>query len=72
MNERTDAVHARVEPELKQAFNRAAVALDRSLSQLLRDLIREYVHRYQRGELWDPGLEAKRRLLDECAAGGER
>lgn len=53
-------LNARVEPELKRAFQRASFAMDRSVSQLLRGLVREFVHRYQQGEIWEPGVTPKR------------
>lgn len=54
-------IRAWIEPELKTAFEKAARANDRDMSKVLRDLIREYVHRYELGEVWEPGSEVKRR-----------
>jgi hypothetical protein len=54
-------IRAWIEPELKAVFEKAVRANDRDMSKVLRDLIREYVHRYERGEAWEPGSAVKRR-----------
>lgn len=56
-----DVIRAWIEPELKADFGKAVRANDRDMSQVLRDLIREYVYRYEQGEVWNPGSEVKRR-----------
>lgn len=44
------AVSARLDAELKRAFEAAAAANDLTPSQVLRRLIRDYVARYQQAE----------------------
>ncbi|MVW78082.1 hypothetical protein [Bordetella sp. 02P26C-1] len=46
--------------ELKAEFVEAVRANDRIASQVLRDLIREYIYRNSKGISWEPGREKKR------------
>ncbi|WP_072563199.1 hypothetical protein [Granulibacter bethesdensis] len=48
-----------IDAQLKAEFEAAAKSNDRVLSQVLRDLIREYVWRFSKGEAWEPGQETK-------------
>jgi hypothetical protein len=59
MTERPCIIRARIEPELKEQFDRAARANDRAASQVLRDLVREYIYRHSIGEAWEPGSAVK-------------
>ena len=56
-------IRAVIDPQLKAEFEAAAKGNDRVVSQVLRDLIREYVWRFSKGEVWEPGREIKRRQL---------
>lgn len=51
----------RTEASLRDAFERAARGNDRTVSQLLRDFMREYVKRHAQGDLLrDPAARAKK------------
>jgi len=47
-------IRARVEPELKKAFEDACEKNDQTSSQVLRALMREYVSKNAQGELLKP------------------
>jgi len=50
---------ARIEPELHQAFMAAAAAMDRPASQIVRELVRDFVQRKQSQEEYDAFLARK-------------
>jgi len=54
-------IRAEIDQPLKDAFEAAVKASDphRSMSQVMRDLIREYVHRQAQGEMWPPRAEGE-------------
>lgn len=52
--------HFGVSAELKSQFICAAEANDRVASQVLRDLMREYVYRNDNENIWEPGAGVKR------------
>ncbi len=58
-------ISASIDLDLKADFEQAVRANDRDMSKVLRDLIREYVHRYERGEVWQPGSGLKGRSAAE-------
>ncbi|MCO1345954.1 hypothetical protein L0Z26_29395 (plasmid) [Burkholderia multivorans] len=58
-----DVIRARIEASLKQDFEKAVRMNDRVVSQVLRDLIREYVYRASIGEVWEPGAAIKKQIL---------
>lgn len=49
-------IRARIDQELKDQFEAIVKANDREMSQILRDLIREYIRRCEQGEAWEPGI----------------
>lgn len=58
-----DVIRARIEASLKRDFEEAVRMNDRVVSQVLRDLIREYVYRASIGEVWEPGAASKKQIL---------
>ncbi|HFX9331332.1 hypothetical protein [Escherichia coli] len=54
-----EAIRAVIDPELKAQFEAAAQQNNVLPSRVLRDLIREYVERHTKGEIWEPGAEIK-------------
>lgn len=51
MSEETTVIRARIDPDLKAAFEQACKANDRTTSQILRDFIRQYVAKHAQGDL---------------------
>ncbi|WP_148274562.1 hypothetical protein [Advenella kashmirensis] len=62
-NQKKAFCHYGVSEELKHQFVSAASANDRVASQVMRDLMREYIFRNSKGRFWDPGAEIKRNLI---------
>ncbi|EGM8498317.1 TPA: hypothetical protein ACV5PZ_004995 [Escherichia coli] len=58
-----DLIRAVIDPALKAEFEGAAKRNGQVPSRALRELIREYVQRHAKGEVWEPGQEIKRRML---------
>lgn len=54
-------IRAELDRDLKDAFEAAVKADDerRTMSQVLRDLMREYIHRHAQGVVWEPGAATK-------------
>ena len=50
----------RAEASLRDAFERAAKGNDRTVSQLLRDFMRDYVRRHAQGDLLADAPRAKK------------
>ncbi len=59
--EQKTVIRTVIDAQLKAEFEAAAKGNDRVLSQVLRDLIREYVWRFSNGEAWEPGQAIKLR-----------
>ncbi|EDH5293464.1 hypothetical protein [Paracoccus sp. J56] len=64
---RGDSIRAVIDTDLKAEFDAAARKNGVLPSRALRDLVSEYVRRHSRGEIWEPGVEIKRK---ELAKGG--
>jgi hypothetical protein len=58
MSEKTVSVVFRVDEDLKNAFERAAKARDRTVSQLLRDFMRHHVEWFSKNHAQGDLLEA--------------
>jgi predicted transcriptional regulator len=60
----------KLEPDLRRAFMATARASDRTASQVVRDLMREYINRHQRVDEYAAFLSAKvERARAQAAAG---
>ena len=57
-----DLIRAVIDPALKENFENAAKRNGQLPSGALRGLIREYVQRHAKGEIWEPGQEIKRQM----------
>lgn len=60
----------KIEPELRQAFMAEAQALDRPASQVVRDLMREFVQRQREAREYDAFLRRKVETAREAVAAG--
>lgn len=60
----------KLEPELRTAFMAEAEALDRPASQVVRELMREFIARQQEGRAYDAFLAEKVALAREDLASG--
>jgi predicted transcriptional regulator len=60
----------KLEPDLRRAFMATARASDRTASQVVRDLMREYINRHQRMDEYAAFLSAKVERARAQAAGG--
>lgn len=58
-DEEKTMIRAVIPVSLKSQFEAAAKANDRVPSQVLRDLIREYISFHERGKVWEPGALMK-------------
>lgn len=58
-DEEKTMIRAVIPVSLKSQFEAAAKANDRVPSQVLRDLIREYISFHERGVAWNPGASMK-------------
>ena len=58
-DEEKTMIRAVVPVSLKFEFETAAKANDRVPSQILRDLMREYISFHERGKVWEPGASMK-------------
>lgn len=51
MEDRSDTIKVRIEPSLKVAFDAVCAEQDRTVSQILRDMIRSYVREHRQADL---------------------
>jgi len=51
MEDRSEIIRARIEPSLKHAFEKVCAAQDRTSSQIMRDMIRDYVKQHAQADL---------------------
>lgn len=58
-DEEKTIIRAVLPVELKSKFEAAAKSNDRVPSQVLRDLIREYIAFNERGKAWEPGASLR-------------
>jgi len=58
-----DIIRATIDPELKAQFEATARQNNVIPSRVLRDLIREYIDRYEKGDVWEPGKEIKQKQI---------
>jgi predicted transcriptional regulator len=61
----------KLEPELRAAFVAEAAAIDRPASQVLRELMRDFIARQQSAREYDDFLRARVALGREQVANGE-
>ena len=62
----------KLEPELRAAFMAEAEALDRPASQVVRELMREFIQKQQESRAYDEFVAAKvARAREDIAAGRE-
>ena len=67
-----DIIRAAIAPELKAQFEAVARQNNVIPSRVLRDLIREYVERHAKGDIWEPGREIKRKQTLKTGGGNVR
>lgn len=67
-----DIIRAAIDPELKAQFEAVARQNNVIPSRVLRDLIREYVERHAKGDIWEPGREIKRKQTLKTGGGNVR
>ena len=67
-----DIIRAAIAPELKAQFEAVARQNNVIPSRVLRDLIREYVERHAKGDIWEPGKEIKRKQTLKTGGGNVR